>query len=138
MPVYRPLYRNSDKAVAFILKRAQYSDQSKLIFNLNHSFIFPNHNNEKSFCIYRDFWLSPAINAQLTDSKWRNFMNIPDSYEPIIHFKKDTAILTLAADGSTIETMMYSVSKDRLRLTKVSGLSPCNEETGIILYSDQG
>jgi hypothetical protein len=75
--------------------------------------------------------LSSTINAQLTDTKWKNFMNIPDSYETIMHFKKDTAILTLAADGSIIETMIYSVSKDTLRLTKVNGLSPCTENTGL-------
>lgn len=75
--------------------------------------------------------LSSAINAQLTDTKWKNFMNIPDSYETIMHFKKDTAILTLAADGSVVETMIYSVSKDTLRLTKVSGLSPCMDNAGL-------
>ena len=58
-------------------------------------------------------------------------MNIPDPYETILHFKKDTAILTLAADGSLIETMIYSVSKDTLRLTKVSGLSPCTDNAGL-------
>ena len=71
--------------------------------------------------------LSATINAQLSNTKWRNFMNIPDSYETIMHFKKDTAILTLVADGSIIETMTYTVSKDTLRLTKISGLSPCND-----------
>ena len=75
--------------------------------------------------------LSSTINAQLTDTKWKNFMNIPDPYETILHFKKDTAILTLAADGSLIETMIYSVSKDTLRLTKVSGLSPCTDNAGL-------
>jgi len=75
--------------------------------------------------------LSSTINAQLTDTKWKNFMNIPDPYETIMHFKKDTAILTLAADGSIVETMIYSVSKDTLRLTKVSGLSPCNDNAGL-------
>ena len=75
--------------------------------------------------------LSSTLSAQLTDTKWKNFMNIPDPYETILHFKKDTAILTLAADGSIIETMTYAVSKDTLRLSKVSGLSPCNENAGL-------
>jgi len=87
---------------------------------------------KKTFaCIAIFILLSSAINAQLTDTKWRNFMNIPDSYETIMHFKKDTAILTLLADGSIIETMSYSVSKDTLRLTKISGLSPCNDNAGL-------
>lgn len=75
--------------------------------------------------------LSSTINGQLTDTKWKNFMNIPDSHETIMHFKKDTAILTLAADGSIVETMTYSVTKDTLRLTKVSGLSPCNDNAAL-------
>jgi len=87
---------------------------------------------KKTFaCIVIFVLLSSAINAQLTDTKWRNFMNIPDSYETIMHFKKDTAILTLLADGSIVETMSYSVSKDTLRLTKISGLSPCNDNAGL-------
>lgn len=75
--------------------------------------------------------LYDAINAQLTDTKWRNFMNIPDSYETIMHFKKDTAILTLAADGSLVETMTFSVAKDTLRLIKISGLSGCDDTAGL-------
>lgn len=87
---------------------------------------------KKTFaCIVIFVLLSSAINAQLTDTKWRNFMNIPDSYETIMHFKKDTAILTLLADGSIVETMSYSVSRDTLRLTKISGLSPCNDNAGL-------
>lgn len=59
-------------------------------------------------------------------------MNIPDPYETIMHFKKDSAILTLAADGTLVETMVYTVSKDTLRLTKLSGMSPCTENiTGL-------
>ena len=87
---------------------------------------------KKAFaCSVMFLLLSLTISAQLTDTKWKNFMNIPDPYETILHFKKDTAILTLAADGSLIETMIYVVSKDTLRLTKVSGLSPCNETAGL-------
>ena len=87
---------------------------------------------KKTFaCIVIFVLLSSAINAQLTDTKWRNFMNIPDSYETIMHFKKDTAILTLLADGSIVETMSYSVNRDTLRLTKISGLSPCNDNAGL-------
>ena len=71
-------------------------------------------------------------NAQLTDTKWRNAMNIPDPIETILNFKKDTVTLTIAADGSLVETMTYTISKDTLKLTKTSGMSPCGEAvTGI-------
>ena len=73
-----------------------------------------------------------VVNAQLTDTKWRNIMNIPDPYETILQFKKDTVILTIAADGTTIETMNYIVSKDTLKLLKLSGMSPCADNiTGL-------
>ena len=66
-----------------------------------------------------------TANAQLTDTKWRNSMNIPDPIETILHFKKDTVSLTIAGDGSLVETMSYTISKDTLKLTKLSGMSPC-------------
>ena len=75
--------------------------------------------------------LSSTTNAQLTDTKWKNFMNIPEPYETIMQFNKDTAILPLAADGALIETMTYAVSKDTLRLIKISGMSPCSDNVGL-------
>ncbi|MFM9908706.1 MAG: hypothetical protein ACKVOW_05140 [Chitinophagaceae bacterium] len=66
-------------------------------------------------------------NAQLTDSKWRSTMNIPQPVETFLHFKKDTLLLSVVADGSLVETMVFSISKDTLKLTKVSGMSPCQD-----------
>jgi hypothetical protein len=68
-----------------------------------------------------------AVNAQLTDTKWKNFMNIPESTESFMHFKKDTVLLSVAADGTLVETMTYTINKDTLRLTKISGMSPCGD-----------
>jgi len=68
-----------------------------------------------------------TANAQLTDTKWRNTMNIPDAIETILHFKKDTVSLSIAGDGSLVETMSYTISKDTLKLTKLSGMSPCSD-----------
>lgn len=74
-------------------------------------------------------------NAQLTDSKWKNTMNIPDPMETFLHFKKDTVMLTIVADGTLVETMTYSISKDTLRLTKISGMSPCGDAiTGLYRF----
>ena len=83
---------------------------------------------KKAFLISLLFVLFAAgVNAQLTDTKWRNAMNIPDPIETILHFKKDTVSLTIAGDGSLVETMSYTISKDTLKLTKISGMSPCVE-----------
>jgi hypothetical protein len=68
-----------------------------------------------------------AVNAQLTDTKWKNFMNIPEPIESFMHFKKDTVLLSVAADGTLVETMTYTINKDTLRLTKISGMSPCGD-----------
>jgi hypothetical protein len=79
------------------------------------------------------FALSFSIaDAQLTDTKWKNFMNIPDPLESFMHFKKDTVLLSIAADGTLVESMTYTVNKDTLRLTKISGMSPCGDNvTGL-------
>ena len=76
------------------------------------------------FCFLLVF-ITSTLPAQLTDTKWRNSMNIPDPMETFLQFKKDTVLLTIVADGTLVETMTYSVSKDTLRLTKTSGMSPC-------------
>lgn len=55
-------------------------------------------------------------------------MNIPDPYETFLQFKKDTVIVTLASDGTLIETMNFKLSKDTLRISKLSGMSPCTED----------
>ena len=67
-----------------------------------------------------------SVSAQLQDTKWRNTMYIPDAVVIIFDFKKDTVSIHIAANGSLVETMTYTVSKDTLRLTKVSGTSPCS------------
>ncbi len=69
-----------------------------------------------------------TVNAQLTDTKWKNLMNIPDPYETFLQFKKDTVMINLVSDGTLIETMNFKVSKDTLRITKLSGMSPCTED----------
>jgi hypothetical protein len=68
-----------------------------------------------------------AATAQLADTKWKNFMNIPEPTESFMHFKKDTVLLSVAADGTLVETMTYTINKDTLRLTKISGMSPCGD-----------
>lgn len=75
-------------------------------------------------------------NAQLTDTKWKNIMNIPQPTECILQFKKDTLLLLVAADGSLVETMKYTIAKDTFKLYKLSGLSPCSEDiVGLYIFA---
>lgn len=73
------------------------------------------------------FAFGSTTQAQLTETKWKSYMNIPDATETILHFKKDTLLMIIVADGSVGETMKYSVSKDTLKISKLSGFSPCGE-----------
>lgn len=74
--------------------------------------------------------------SQLTDSKWKNYMNVPDPTECILQFKKDTLVMIIVADGSVGETMKYSTSNDTLKITKLSGFSPCSEGvTGLYRFT---
>lgn len=76
-----------------------------------------------------------SINAQLTDTKWKNSMNIPDPMETFLNFKKDTVLLSIVADGTLVETMSYTISNDTLRLIKISGMSPCSDNlTGLYRF----
>ncbi len=75
-----------------------------------------------------------SVSAQLENTKWKNILYIPDAVECIFDFKKDTVFIKVAQDGSIVETMTYKISHDSLILTKVSGLSPCSDETGIYKF----
>jgi len=71
------------------------------------------------------FAILSNADAQLTNTKWKNIINIPDPYETYLQFQKDTVTVNLVSDGTLIETMSYSTNKDTLRLTKLFGNSPC-------------
>lgn len=76
--------------------------------------------------------LSFGAKSQLTDTKWRSSMNVPDPVECILQFKKDTLIVMVAADQSMIvETMTYKLKNDTLTIYKVSGTSPCSDAAGV-------
>jgi hypothetical protein len=74
------------------------------------------------------FVIMSDVTAQLTNTKWRNVINIPDPYETFLQFQKDTVTVNLVSDGTLIETMSYATSKDTLRLTKLFGNSPCDDK----------
>lgn len=74
------------------------------------------------------FFLSLFFSAkgQLANTKWKATFNVPSPVECILDFRKDTLVLFVAADSSTIETMKYAVDKDTFSIEKISGGSPCD------------
>lgn len=77
-------------------------------------------------------FLTLSAQSQLADTKWKNSMNVPDPVECILHFKKDTLIVMVAADPSmVVETMTYKLKNDTLTIIKLSGTSPCTEAAGV-------
>jgi hypothetical protein len=75
-------------------------------------------------------FLLTAAKAQLTNTKWQGTANLEQEDKSLVSakiiwdFKKDTVTVTFP-DGGTPEVMAYTVKKDILVLTKLSGDSPC-------------
>ncbi|MCG2617014.1 hypothetical protein LZZ85_22150 [Terrimonas sp. NA20] len=65
-----------------------------------------------------------AASAQFENTKWRGIANVPEPYDCMFDFRKDTVYL-LAGEFGVIETMKYVISGDTLVFTKIDGKSPC-------------
>lgn len=76
-------------------------------------------------------FFSLASKAQLENTRWRNTLNVPDPIDCEFVFKKDTLEAYTVANGQMIEAMSYKLSKDTLRIVKISGTSPCSDVVGI-------
>lgn len=73
-------------------------------------------------CITLSF--AGVASAQLTGTKWKGLPNIPEPYEAIFDFRKDTLLLVVE-QTIIVETMTYSLKGDTLFLKKLDGKSPC-------------
>lgn len=73
--------------------------------------------------------LSATAHAQLANTKWKVTLKLDNPMDAIFEFGKDTLTVTAAADGSTIETMVYSVKDNILTIQKTSGQSDCETST---------
>jgi hypothetical protein len=74
------------------------------------------------------------LNEQpLENTKWQGSVNVPAPIEAVFEFKKDTFLLYI--DGQVFETMLYKVSADTLRVEKLDGNSPCNNEAALYNFS---
>src|SRR2546423_554467 len=70
-----------------------------------------------------------SANAQLTNTKWKVTLAIPDSTDVIFDFRTDTVEAISTADSQSLETMVYTVQDTILTLKKITGRSECNDTT---------
>ncbi len=66
-------------------------------------------------------------NAQLTNTKWKVTLAIPDSAEVIFDFRTDTVEALTVADSESLETMIYTVQDTILTFENISGRSECDD-----------
>ena len=64
----------------------------------------------------------------LNNTIWKGVMLIPDAVDVRLNFKKDSLYLTTDT-GQEIGTLIFSQRGDTLTIRKVSGRSPCPEQT---------
>ena len=77
--------------------------------------------------------------AQLTKTKWKGSMLIPDETETIVSFSKDTMLAFIGKGETLLETSTYTVKGDTLLLKSVSGSSQCGPQTiGVYRWAIKG
>lgn len=79
---------------------------------------------KKFFLLAVVFVFSMTAFAQLENTKWRGMARVPEPFDCVFDFRKDTVLLTGNGVG-VIETMMYRLNGDTLMLKKIEGKSPC-------------
>lgn len=72
-------------------------------------------------------------NQPLENTRWEGQINVPAPTDAIFEFKKDSFLLFV--NGDLFETMQYNVSGDSLRIKKLDGNSPCNNENALYTFS---
>jgi len=64
----------------------------------------------------------------LSNTKWKGVFLIPHAVDIILNFKKDTLYLE-DEKGQQFGTLVFSHRSDTLMITKISGSSPCPEQS---------
>ncbi|HEY4936657.1 MAG TPA: hypothetical protein VII44_08760 [Puia sp.] len=67
--------------------------------------------------------------AQLVNSKWKGYVNADEKIRVIWIFDKDTVQVFSLPDSSLMEAMTYKVEPGFLFITRVSGMSNCDNNT---------
>jgi hypothetical protein len=68
-----------------------------------------------------------SAKAQLTNTKWKATLYIPDSKDIIFDFRTDTVEAFSIEDSESLETMLYTVKDTILTLKKITGQSECDD-----------
>jgi hypothetical protein len=79
------------------------------------------------FIIIISFAFLPA-HAQLSNSKWKVTLSVPDPTDIVFDFRADTVDAVSAESNETIETMLYTVKDTVLTLQKITGGSECDND----------
>jgi hypothetical protein len=82
----------------------------------------------KFFLFVVVFAFALAASAQLENTKWRGMAKVPEPFDCVFDFRKDTVVLS-GNEVGVIETMKYRLIGDTLVLKKLNGKSPCAEES---------
>lgn len=64
--------------------------------------------------------------AQLVNTKWKGTIHTDSEIDVIFNYTTDTLDVVSAGDGSSIETMTYSIKDSTLNLQKINGQSDCD------------
>jgi subtilisin family serine protease len=75
------------------------------------------------------FSLSSFTQVSLSNNTWYAHTNIPRSTDIQLVFKKDSFLILDETGRQTGETMVYALHGDSLFIKKISGLTPCANET---------
>jgi hypothetical protein len=70
-----------------------------------------------------------TVSAQLKNTKWKGLIHADDDINAVFDYRGDTLEVTNAGDGSSIETMTYTVTDTVLTIKKVYGQSSCDNAT---------
>ncbi|HWI89980.1 MAG TPA: hypothetical protein VNT20_01845 [Flavisolibacter sp.] len=66
-----------------------------------------------------------AVNAQLTNTKWKVTLAMDNPIDIIFHFKKDAVTAFYAMDNSVGEEMTYTATDTSFTIKKIWGQSDC-------------
>ncbi len=80
--------------------------------------------------IFSTFLVSvTTIHAQVANTKWKGILNLDGPTPVFWQFDKDTVQVFNISDSSLVEKMTFKTEPGFLLLTKVSGISSCDNTT---------
>jgi hypothetical protein len=74
--------------------------------------------------------LAMSVNAQLSNTKWTGTIHSDNPIDVVFDFRIDTIEVTSLNDGSSLETLSYSVKDSVITLKKLFGQSACDTGEG--------